>query len=423
MNKLKIAILGLLVLTSVHAFGQGKLPISQDMLKMGWQFASPLIIKQIPDQLAKEMLLKAMPKIIEKDLKGASFEIANAVSKVKKVKVLNKIYLAEIEKSIAVCIKAIQKKDYVGVANNLFGLATLTDTYIKTGKIELEDSPAVAKNEIKAENAIKNDIVNSKLHIDKSNNYLFFLTNGNISETSDTAFSESSVSGEEFKIYLDESKSYHLAIITATNEEFKNVDINAFKEENKKREEFKGVISSMLQEVLGNGSIIKSEFAENYNVKGLKYTYTFTSKKDASPEIANAIISFDKNKMYVIVFSTTMENFPTAKKAFDEMMTFFYILGADEMAASRSNLKPCEKNKTGFLVVTNTSINPYDIYVNDKLVIRVSGNGKSEPIEIPENKNLKFYSRQVDGYLLYPTEKTSFVTVESCKNYTWTVPY
>jgi hypothetical protein len=35
------------------------------MLKMGWQFASPLIIKQIPDPLAKEMLLRAMPKITD----------------------------------------------------------------------------------------------------------------------------------------------------------------------------------------------------------------------------------------------------------------------------------------------------------------------------------------------------------------------
>ena len=56
-----------------------------------------------------------------------------------------------------------------------------------------------------------------------------------------------------------------------------------------------------------------------------------------------------------------------------------------------------QKNKTGFLVVTNTSSNPYDIYVNDKFIIRVAGKSKTGPFEIPENNNLKLYTRQVDG--------------------------
>jgi hypothetical protein len=423
MNKLKNSIVGLLLLVSLQTLGQGKLELNPEMLKMGWQFASPLIIKQIPDPLAKEMLLRAMPKIIDKDVKGASYEIANAVSTVKKVKVLNKLFLAEIEKSVNLGIKAIQKKDYASVANNLLGLATLTDYYLKTGKLEQENAQVIANNEIKKESIVKNEVVNSKLHMDKNNNYLFFLTNGTISETSDTSFTEASVAGEDFKINLEDSKAYHLAIITATDENFKQVDIDAFKTENTKREEFKGLISILMEQALGSGKIIKSEYADNYNVKGLKYTYTFTSKKDASPEIANAIVTFNNNKMYIILFSTVMENFPTAKKAFDEMMSFFYIIGADEMAASGSNLKPCEKNKTGFLVVTNTSNNPYDIYVNEKFKIRVAGKGKTEPFEIPENNNLKLYTRQVDGYMLYPTEKTSFIQVESCKNYTWTVPF
>lgn len=421
MHRLKLSLISLLVFVNLLTFGQGKIPISADMLSMGWQFASPLIIKQIPDPLAKEMLLKAMPKIIEKDAKGASFEIANAVSTVKKVKVLNKAYLAEVEKSVNVCIKSVQKKDFVGVANNLLSLASLTDTYLKTGKLEQENAPVVANSEIK--NDIKRELVNSKLHMDKNNNYLFFLTNGTISETSDTAFSETAVSGEDFKINLDDTKSYHLAIITATDENFKKVDINAFKTENTKREEFKSLIATLMQEALGSGKIIKSEYAENYNVKGLKYTYTYNSKKDATPEIANAIVTFNNDKMYIVLFSTVMDNFPIAKKAFDEMMSFFYIIGADEMAASGSNLKPCEKNKTGFLVITNTSNNPYDIYANDKLIIRVAGKGKSEPIEVPEKDKLKLYARQVDGYLMYPTEKTSYINVESCKNYTWTVPF
>ncbi len=284
------------------------------------------------------MLLRAMPKIIDKDIKGASFEIANAVSTVKKVKVLNKIYLAEIEKSINACIKAIQKKDYVGVANNLLGLASLTDTYLKTGNIEQENSAATVSTEFKNENLIKSEVVNSKLHIDKNNNYLFFLTNGNISETSDTSFNEISVSGEDFQINLEESKAYHLAIITATDETFKQVDISTFKTENSKREEFKSLISKLMEEALGSGNIIKSEYAENYNVKGLKYTYTYISKKDAIPKIANAIVTFDKDKMYIIIFSTVMDNFPIAKKAFDEMMSFFYIIGADEMAAPGSQV-------------------------------------------------------------------------------------
>ena len=139
--------------------------------------------------------------------------------------------------------------------------------------------------------------------------------------------------------------------------------------------------------------------------------------------MAFVIIAFQKSTMFLITFNTSANDFPDTKKSFESFMENFYIIGVDEISNNSSESVPdCEANKTGNLVIINNSTNPYDIYIDDVLLKRLSGKSKTNKVPIKEGNSRKLYAIQVSGYAMYPTEKKSLLNVVRCSDYNWQVP-
>ncbi|MBO0930381.1 hypothetical protein [Fibrella aquatilis] len=75
----------------------------------------------------------------------------------------------------------------------------------------------------------------------------------------------------------------------------------------------------------------------------------------------------------------------------------------------------CELKGYGWIDASNTSKNPYDLWLNGVYVMRLSGNTLTKNIQISQGPS-KIYVKQVTGYLLYPTEVTWSPTINSCKS-------
>ncbi len=90
--------------------------------------------------------------------------------------------------------------------------------------------------------------------------------------------------------------------------------------------------------------------------------------------------------------------------------------------SSNDNLEPCEVNKTGTLTISNSSSNPYDVYIDNVFKGRLAGGTISQKITVDEGNGRVFYAEQVSGYLLFPTTKTSTTNIIRCNDYTWQIP-
>ncbi len=100
------------------------------------------------------------------------------------------------------------------------------------------------------------------------------------------------------------------------------------------------------------------------------------------------------------------------------LCTSFLLISSCET----NNAKDCEINKYGTIQISNTSTNPYDIWINGTYQGTINGKSLSTEIKIDEGNNQKLYAKQKSGYLLYPTEKTDYLTVLRCNNYSWMIP-
>jgi hypothetical protein len=82
----------------------------------------------------------------------------------------------------------------------------------------------------------------------------------------------------------------------------------------------------------------------------------------------------------------------------------------------------CEVNNYGTVTISNSSSNPYGIYIDGVYKMNLNGGAVSTPINIYEGNNRKLYAVQLSGFLLYPTEKTTYFNVVSCSDYSWQIP-
>ena len=83
----------------------------------------------------------------------------------------------------------------------------------------------------------------------------------------------------------------------------------------------------------------------------------------------------------------------------------------------------CETNNTGTIILINTSNNLYDIYLNEKLLRRISGKSQTEKITINAGENQKLYAKQANGFILKPTEKFYTINIATCStNNRWSFP-
>ena len=91
-------------------------------------------------------------------------------------------------------------------------------------------------------------------------------------------------------------------------------------------------------------------------------------------------------------------------------------------SCSTETRQDCEINKYGTVQITNTSSNPYDIYIDGKFVLKLFGNQTSSKLKVSEGNDRKFYAEQASGFVLFPTVKNSTLSIISCSSYTWQIP-
>ncbi len=106
------------------------------LVTMGWVLLSPEILKRINDPLTKEIISKAIPKIINQDAKGATFEITDAIYRIKKIKVGNKAFLSQLEINVNEAIKSIRLNDIPNAVGSLAKTASYTEFYFKSGTLD-----------------------------------------------------------------------------------------------------------------------------------------------------------------------------------------------------------------------------------------------------------------------------------------------
>ena len=105
-----------------------------------------------------------------------------------------------------------------------------------------------------------------------------------------------------------------------------------------------------------------------------------------------------------------------------KQILFFSAFLILAVACSKSEPeKPCEVNKTTTITISNSSSNPYDVYVDGIYKTRVYGNAIQD-ITVNEGNNRAFYAEQVSGYVFYPTTRSSTINVLRCTPYTWQIP-
>ena len=106
------------------------------LVTMGWVLLSPEILKKINDPLTKEIISKSIPKIINQDAKGATFEITDAIYRIKKIKVGNKAFLSQLEINVNEAIKSIKLNDLPNAVGSLAKTASYAEFYFKSGTLD-----------------------------------------------------------------------------------------------------------------------------------------------------------------------------------------------------------------------------------------------------------------------------------------------
>lgn len=82
----------------------------------------------------------------------------------------------------------------------------------------------------------------------------------------------------------------------------------------------------------------------------------------------------------------------------------------------------CETKKYALVTISNTSSNPYNLYVDDVFRRKIDGKAIVKDIKINEGNGHKLYVEQISGYLLYPATKTVNFNIVRCSDYSWIIP-
>ncbi|NOY50458.1 MAG: hypothetical protein GXO88_07850 [Chlorobi bacterium] len=95
-----------------------------------------------------------------------------------------------------------------------------------------------------------------------------------------------------------------------------------------------------------------------------------------------------------------------------------FISSCSKQAAEK---RECERENIGYVTITNTSKNPYDISIDGVYKFQLAGNTFKE--DIKESAGFHDYKAvQVSGYILYPTVKKTTFSTWICKKSSWVIP-
>lgn len=81
----------------------------------------------------------------------------------------------------------------------------------------------------------------------------------------------------------------------------------------------------------------------------------------------------------------------------------------------------CETEDIGYVTITNTSDNPYDVYLDGGFVFRLSGNTFTDSYELNAGSHV-LKAEQVSGYVIYPTIRETTVFINYCDKKSWVFP-
>jgi hypothetical protein len=310
---MKKSIIIILILTSSISFGQ-KVNINPQItqtIQATWSISSLFFLPKIKDPLTKEIVSKAVPKLIEQDIKGSVYEITDAFYRVKNIKVLNKEFLMQIEKNITIGVNAVQKSDYATAVNELARTVVLADAYIRTGTLDKEQQQVQIPEATQI--AAKEDIFNksdveSKLHFGKTNNYLFFINNGKFEQTSNT-------DTETFLATFEDGKKMDFGV----NKLSASSDDDILKKE----------IERKFQSEFGAGQMTAPVEVTFPHFKALKYTYIIASTSSMAD-----IHVYKGAENLMIFFNSPFESYKEANKLFEDLMSTFFIIDNNEKSAS-----------------------------------------------------------------------------------------
>ena len=136
--------------------------------KFYWDGAKFLLGKTSIDPIVNEIIEKSLPKIADKDVKGAILEVSNVFYEKKDIKALNPDYLKYLEKTMNELIPNIGAKKWGKVSLTLCDIALVTNSYFTTGK--MENSATIS--DIVDETAISN--IDKKVFVNRFNDYSFY---------------------------------------------------------------------------------------------------------------------------------------------------------------------------------------------------------------------------------------------------------
>ena len=363
------------------------------MIQIGWSFISPIVLQKVNDPLTKEILSKAIPKIIKEDVKGAILEIADATYRVKNVKILNKLFLAEQETLVTNALKAIKTKDYATAVNDIATLVTISDKYLKSGILDKPDSKLNETTENLKTTLVRSEEVNGKVIIEKNSNYYFFVPNGFVSEieSKDTSINK-------FNLKLPNGNGFEIGIIKYETDD-ENWSIDYLEKNAEFRDVWTSLISKeVLKEKFGEGTPSPASFINTPNFKAYKLPYLVSSEAS----MTTTYLTFHNSCLYMIYFKSSQGEFPNNFKTFEEIISMFYF---------GESFSFCELKKIGKVKVVNKSTNPYDLYKNGVLVETIKGKSEYD-LNVPiGTTNLK--AIQKTGFMMYPTENKRPVSIKS----------
>ena len=80
-------------------------------------------------------------------------------------------------------------------------------------------------------------------------------------------------------------------------------------------------------------------------------------------------------------------------------VSLILLISILSFGCSKENDEPekpdCEVNKYGTVTVSNSSSNPYDLYIDNVFKMQIPGNTITEKIRISEGNGRKLYAKQI----------------------------
>jgi hypothetical protein len=99
------------------------------------------------------------------------------------------------------------------------------------------------------------------------------------------------------------------------------------------------------------------------------------------------------------------------------MVVFLSLLISNFLLFACISVDECPSGTVRF---SNTSDNPYELYINGEWEMRIDGNTFTE-LDLPEGKH-QAKVEQLSGYLLFPTIVGSELNVFGCQESQWIFP-